>query len=118
MRPRSESGGWSGGRLGRVGRVRGRVSDGGQTGVRRLVRRGSDGSKWLVLNGSVRFGRLFACFFIFFFAELELNAKARRSAKAQAGRRAGARRSLFPARAEAWSVTRQAAQEDSLPRPL
>ena len=42
------------------------MSDGGQTGVRRLRRRGSDGSKWLGLSGSVCFGRPFRMFFHFF----------------------------------------------------
>ena len=54
------------GRLGRVGRVRGRGADGGQTGVKRPLRRGSDGSKWLGLSGSTCFGRFGWMFFIFF----------------------------------------------------
>ena len=39
----------------------------------RLVRRGSDGSKWLALSDSLYFGRLGRMFFIFF-AEAEFNA--------------------------------------------
>ena len=56
----------AGGRPRRVRRVRGRGLDGGQTGVRRPLRRGSDGFKWLVSNGSGQFKAMGFAFLNFF----------------------------------------------------